>query len=105
MKRHRSYHRILVVSQLNTQPPLNLTHQSSPVSLKPSTEHQHTLLCQVPLEGMISRPRRSQGLLYKHLDDSLIESVIVCENNCTAPPRPMVEDGAFSHKIDHVTIF
>ena len=39
MKRHRSYHRILVVSQLNTQPPLNLTHQSSPVALKPSTEH------------------------------------------------------------------
>ena len=38
--------------------------------------------------------------------NSLINSVLVCENIFTAPPRLiMVEDGAFSHKIDYVTIF
>ena len=29
---------------------------------------------------------------------------MVCENIFTAPPRLMVEDGAFSHKIDYVSI-
>ena len=41
---------------------------------------------------IFSRPRRSQGLLYKHLRDSFIHSfinsVMVCENIFTAPPRP-----------------
>ena len=30
---------------------------------------------------------------------------MVCENIFTAPPRPMVRNGAFSHKIDFITIF
>ena len=30
---------------------------------------------------------------------------MVCENIFTAPPRPKVEDGAFSNKIDYVIIF
>ena len=30
---------------------------------------------------------------------------MVCENIITAPPRPKVEDGAFSNKIDYVIIF
>ena len=37
---------------------------------------------------VFSRPGRSQGLLYKHLHRHAL----------------MVEDGAFSHKIDYVTI-
>ena len=30
---------------------------------------------------------------------------MVCENIFLAPPRPNVEDGAFSHKIDYVTSY
>ena len=30
---------------------------------------------------------------------------MVFENIFTSPPRPMTEDGAFSHKIDNDTIF
>ena len=30
---------------------------------------------------------------------------MVCENILTTPPRPMVRNGAFSHKIDYITIF
>ena len=30
---------------------------------------------------------------------------MVWENIFTAPPRPLVADGAFSHKIDYVIIF
>ena len=30
---------------------------------------------------------------------------MICENIFTAPPRPMVVNGAFSHKIDYVTVF
>ena len=46
------------------------------------------------------RPGRSQGLLYKHLRDySVSHSVMACGNVLLA------EDSAFSHKIDHVTIF
>ena len=48
------------------------------------------------------RPGRSQGLLYKHhrnsLIDWLIKLAIIRENIFTAPPHP-------SHKIDYVKIF
>ena len=37
---------------------------------------------------LFSRPGRSQGLLFKHLCNSLINSVMVCENIFTAPPYP-----------------
>ena len=37
---------------------------------------------------VISRPGQSQGLLYKHIGHSLIDSVKVCENTFTAPQRP-----------------
>ena len=35
----------------------------------------------------------------------LSESMILCENIFTAPPRQMVRDGAFSQKIDWVRNF
>ena len=37
---------------------------------------------------MFSRPGLCQGLLYNHLCDLLIHSVMICENIFTAPPRP-----------------
>ena len=52
----------------------------STLSSSPSTLYYTEVIC--------SRPRRSQGLLYKHLCNSLIESLILCENILTTPPRP-----------------
>ena len=52
------------------------------------------------------RPRQSQRLFYKHfchwLINSLSESPIVCENIFMCQHALMVEEGAFSHKIDFV---
>ena len=52
----------------------------STLSSSPSTLYYTEVIC--------SRLRRSQGLLYKHLCNSLIESLILCENILTTPPRP-----------------
>ena len=59
-------------------------------------------------QACFSRPGRSQGLLYKHLRhwfiDSLIQSwfVKISLRRCHALT---VADGAFSHKINYITIF
>ena len=56
----------------------------------------------VGIFNIISRPWRSQGLLYKHLHDWWIHSVMVCENICTAPPSPNGCSWCFQSKIDYV---
>ena len=52
---------------------------------------------------IFSRPGQSQGLLYKHLCDSFIQKWFV---KITLQRRHAltVADGAFSHKIEYVTI-
>ena len=37
---------------------------------------------------ILSRPGQSHELLFKHLCNSLINSVMICENIFTMPPRP-----------------
>ena len=58
---------------------------------------------------LTSRPGRNQGLLYKHHCDSFINklshSLILFQNAFTVHQALMVEDGAFSHKIDYITFF
>ena len=57
---------------------------------------------------VICRPRQSQGLLYKHLCNSFIQSVIqqwLMKISLRHRHTLMVEDVALSHKIDYVTIF
>ena len=54
--------------------------------------------------GIISRPGRSQGLLYKHLRHWLTElSFVIISSRRRHTLK--VEDGAFSHKIDYFIIF
>ena len=53
---------------------------------------------------VISRPERSQGLLYKQLCDELSESWFV-KISLRRHHALMVEDGAFSHKIDYSKFF
>ena len=58
------------------------------------------------IRKVISRPGRSQELLYKHIRNSLIKFAMICENIFTAPPHPNgIAYAAFSNKIDHVTLF
>ena len=52
---------------------------------------------------MFSRPGRSQGLLYKHLRDSLGHSWFV-KISLQRRHALMVGDGASSHKIDYVIV-
>ena len=57
---------------------------------------------------LISRPGQSKGLLYKHFCHSLIISVshwFFVKISLRRLHGLMVEDGAFIHKIDYVTIF
>ena len=53
---------------------------------------------------VFSRPGRSQGLLYKHLRHYSVSDPLV-KIYLRRRHALMVEDGAFSHKIDYVTIF
>ena len=57
---------------------------------------------------IISRPGLCQGLLYNHLRDSLIHSFSqswFVKISLRRRHTLTFADGAFSHKIDHVTIF
>ena len=54
--------------------------------------------------NIFSRPGQNQGLLYKHLCASFIQWWFV-KISLQRRPTQMVEDGAFNHKIDNVTMF
>ena len=55
----------------------------------------------------MTRPGQSQGLLYKHLCPSLTDSLInpIVRISLRRCHVLMLDDGAFSHKIDYVLSF
>ena len=62
-------------------------------------------LCEESLQKLFSRQGRCQRLRYKHLSFTWLSHWSFVKTSLQRRHALMVEHGAFSHKIDYVTIF